>query len=53
MNYVLAVALAEELEGIHGDYNTLFTGVGKINATSQIWIVGILALTCIKHLLRQ
>ena len=36
MNYVLAVALAEELEGIHGDYNTLFTGVGKINATMAL-----------------
>ena len=36
MNYVLAVALAEELEGILGDYNTLFTGVGKINATMAL-----------------
>ena len=36
MNYVLAVALAEELEGIHGDYNTLLTGVGKINATMAL-----------------
>ena len=36
MKYVLAVALAEELEGITGDYNTLFTGVGKINATMAL-----------------
>ena len=32
MKYVLAVALAEELEGIKGDYNIIYTGVGKINA---------------------
>jgi adenosylhomocysteine nucleosidase len=33
MNYVLSVALSDELEGIQGNYNTLLTGVGKINAT--------------------
>ena len=33
MKYVLAVALADELEGIQGNYNTVITGVGKINAT--------------------
>ena len=31
MKYVLAVALADELEGIQGNYNTVITGVGKIN----------------------
>ena len=36
MNYVLAVALEDELEGIKGNYNTLFTGVGKINATMAL-----------------
>ena len=36
MNYVLAVALEDELEGIKGNYNTLYTGVGKINATMAL-----------------
>ena len=33
MKYVLVVALADELEGLQGEYNTIITGVGKINAT--------------------
>lgn len=33
MKYVLAVALPDEIEGIKGNYNTVHTGVGKINAT--------------------
>ena len=36
MNYVLAVALEDELKGIKGSYNTLYTGVGKINATMAL-----------------
>ena len=36
MNYVLAVALEDELQGIKGNYNTLYTGVGKINATMAL-----------------
>ena len=35
MNYVVVVALADELEGIEGNYNTLITGVGKVNAAYQ------------------
>ena len=36
MNYVLAVALEDEIEGIEGNYNTIYTGVGKINATMAL-----------------
>ena len=36
MNYVVVVALADELEGIEGKYNTLITGVGKVNATLKL-----------------
>ena len=36
MKYVLAVALADELEGMQGNYNTVITGVGKINATLKL-----------------
>ena len=36
MNYVLVVALADELEGLQGNYNTIITGVGKINATLKL-----------------
>ncbi len=36
MNYVLVVALADELEGMQGDYNKIITGVGKINATLKL-----------------
>ena len=32
MKYVLVVALEEELEGLNGEYNVLYTGVGKVNA---------------------
>ena len=32
MKYVLVVALQEELEGLKGEYNVLYTGVGKVNA---------------------
>ena len=32
MKYVLVVALEEELEGLNGVYNVLYTGVGKVNA---------------------
>ncbi len=33
MKYVVAVALEDEVKDLNGDYNILFTGVGKINAT--------------------
>ena len=36
MNYVVVVALADELEGIEGKYNTLITGVCNVNATLQL-----------------
>ena len=36
MKYVLAVALADELEGMQGNYNTIITGVGKINAALKL-----------------
>ena len=32
MKYVLVVALEEELEGLKGNYNVIYTGVGKVNA---------------------
>ena len=36
MKYVLAVALADELQGMQGNYNTIITGVGKINAALKL-----------------